>query len=68
MKNIYLIAIQKKASPDIQIVWWHTSAPYMQHNYVNMRIIYVEMQHNYVDMHVINFCQKLFFSMGKFSM
>ena len=39
----------------------------MQHNYVNMRRIYVDMQHNYVDMHVINFCQKLFFSMGKFS-
>ena len=39
----------------------------MQHNYVNMRLIYVDMQHNYVDMHVINFCQKLFFSMGKIS-
>ena len=39
----------------------------MQHNYVNMRLIYVDMQHNYVGMNVINFCQKLFFSMGKFS-
>ena len=39
----------------------------IQHNYVNMRLIYIHMQHNYVDMHVINFCQKLFFSMGKFS-
>ena len=29
----------------------------MQHNYVNMRLIYVDMQHNYVDMHVINFCE-----------
>ena len=30
------------------------------------KINYVNMQHNYVDMHVINFCQKLFFSTGKF--
>ena len=28
---------------------------------------YANMHHNYVDMHVINFCQKLFFSKGKFS-
>ena len=41
----------------------------MQHNDVYMRLIYVDMQHIYifVDMHVINFCQKLFFSTGKFS-
>ena len=38
----------------------------MQHNYVNMRPIYVDMQHNNVEMQVINFCQKLFISMGNF--
>ena len=42
------------------MVWWHTSAPYMQdkyvnmqHNYVNIRLIYVNMQHNCVNMRLI---------------
>ena len=26
----------------------------MQHNYVNMRLIYVNMQHNYVNMRLID--------------
>ena len=33
----------------------------MQHNYVNMRLIYMDMQLNCVDMHVINFYRNYFF-------
>ena len=41
------------------VLWWHTSVPYMQvnyvnkqHNYVNIyiQLIYVNLQNNYVDM------------------
>ena len=39
-------------------LWWHSSAPYLQdklcqhsqHDYVRMRLIYVNMQHDFVDM------------------
>ena len=60
--DLYGHALQHKTRKSCKINYVN-----MQHNYVNMRLIYVDMQHNYVDMHFINFCQKLFYPMGKFS-